>query len=69
MACPGFLATLQLSSFLPNPGLIERFYVKPEAFLYPEKIFNPLEGLFKCPDGYGLGIEPDLNVLHDYQVK
>ena len=66
---PGFLATLQLSSYLPNPGMIERFYVTPEAYLYPNEIFNPLNGFFSCPDGCGLGKEPDEYVLKDFKVN
>ncbi len=66
---PGFLATLQLGSFLPNPGMIERFYVKPEAYLYPEETFNPSNGFFSCPDSSGLGKDPDRYVLKNFRVN
>ena len=66
---PGFLATLHLSQSIPNPGLLERFFIDFEAYIYPEEIFNPKKGFFQIPDGIGLGFEPDINVLKDYRVR
>ena len=66
---PGFLATLHLSQSMPNPGLLERFFIDFEAYLYPVDIFNPKDGFFKTPDNIGLGFDPDINVLKDYTVK
>lgn len=66
---PGFLATLHLSQSIPNPGLLERFFIDFEAYIYPEEIFNPKKGFFQIPDGIGLGFEPDINVLKDYRVS
>ena len=67
--CPGFLATLHLSQCTKNLSLIERFYVKPEAYLYPETIFDPKSCLFMPPEGIGLGIDPDLDVIKTYKVN
>ena len=66
---PGFLATLHLSQSIPNQGLLERFFIDFEAYIYPEEIFDPKKGFFQIPDGIGLGFEPDINVLKDYRVK
>ena len=66
---PGFLATLHLAQSMPNPGLLERFFIDLEAYLYPEDIFTPKDGFFKINGGMGLGYEPDVNVLKDYIVK
>lgn len=66
---PGFLATLHLSQSIPNPGLLERFFIDFEAYIYPEEIFDPKKGFFQIPDGIGLGFEPDINVLKDYRVR
>ena len=51
---PGFLATLHLSQSVPNSGLLERFFIDFEAYIYPEEIFNPKNGFFQIPDGIGL---------------
>ena len=41
------IATLHLSQCTKNLSLIERFYVKPEAYLYPETIFDPKSSLLE----------------------
>lgn len=64
---PGFLATLHLAAALPNPGLIERFYVAPEAMLY-DRWLDPVGGDFAVPDGPGLGADPNPDVIRDYRV-
>ncbi len=63
---PGFLATLHLSQVSNTPGFVERFFVKPEANLYPEEILNPMEGNFSVPKGPGLGFDPDMDVVKTY---
>ena len=65
---PGLLATLQLSSALPAESLLERFYVKPEASLYGDFI-DPVDGLFRMPDGPGLGLDPDPEVVKAYRKQ
>ena len=66
---PGFLATLHLSQSVPNSGLLERFFIDFEAYIYPEQIFNPKNGSFEIPNDIGLGFDPDKNVLKDYRVN
>ena len=62
---PGFLATLHLMASGPNSGLAEWFYLEREAYLYGGAI-APKNGLFVVPEGPGLGLEPDPDVLKDY---
>jgi len=64
---PGFLATLHLAASLPDPGLIERFYIRPEAQLFPDRV-DPVQGDFQVPTGPGLGAEPDADVIKEYGV-
>ncbi|MEE9209848.1 MAG: enolase C-terminal domain-like protein, partial [Kiloniellales bacterium] len=64
---PGFLATLQLMAALPESGLAEWLYVEREACLYGAAI-APARGLFRLPEGPGLGAEPDADVIKDYRV-
>jgi len=66
---PGFLATLHLAQALPNPGMIERIFIDPEADLYPGGIYDPVDGSYGAPGGPGLGIEPDADVIKTYRVS
>ncbi len=52
---------------LPDSGLIERFYVTPEASLYGDLI-DAVEGHCRVPDTPGLGPEPDPEVIKAYRV-
>ena len=65
---PGFLATLHLAQSMPNQGLLERFFIDFEAYLYPTEIFTPKDGFFETPNNIGLGFDPDINVIKDYAV-
>ncbi len=64
---PGFLATLHLAAVVPEPAPVERFFVELEASLYGEAI-DPVDGVLRLPQGPGLGIEPDRDVIRDYRV-
>lgn len=64
---PGFLATLHLLAAMPNDSLVERLYVEPEAQYFAGAV-DPVAGNFAVPDGPGLGIDPDPNVIKDYLV-
>ena len=64
---PGFLASLHLAAALPEPGLVEWFYLTREACLYGSSI-APDGGRFRVPDGPGLGLEPDPSVIRDCRV-
>jgi len=64
---PGFPATLQLMAALPRSGLAEWFYLEREACLYGDAIV-PRNGTFHVPEGPGLGVEPDPDVIRDYRA-
>lgn len=64
---PGFLATLHLTASEANPGYVEWFYLNREACLYGDAI-KPKNGLYKVPDGPGLGLDPNPDVIKDYRV-
>jgi L-alanine-DL-glutamate epimerase-like enolase superfamily enzyme len=63
---PGYLATLQIMSTLSEPGIFEYLYVKPEDFLF-EAIPLPINGQITVPQGYGLGMDPDMDVIERYR--
>ena len=65
---PGFLATLHLTAAEANPGYVELFYLDREACLYGNAI-KPVNGRYTVPNGPGLGMEPDTDVIKDYRVK
>lgn len=65
---PGWLATLQLMSALPDSGIVERLTVDHEASLYGD-VFDPVDGAFGVPGGPGLGLEPDPAVIKSYRVQ
>lgn len=65
---PGWLATLQLMSAIPDCGFVERLFVDHEASLYGDLI-HPKDGCFRVPCEPGLGAEPDPDVIKTYRVK
>lgn len=64
---PGFLANLHLMAATPNSGLVEWLYLEREACLFGGAI-APTDGKFAVPDGPGLGVDPDPDVMKDYAV-
>ena len=66
---PGFLATLHLLAGLPDASLVERLYLKLGASLYGDLIDPSKDGLFRVPDGPGLGRDPDPDVIREYRVQ
>ena len=49
-------------------ALIERLYVDLEASLYGDLI-DAVDGNFRVPDGPGLGVEPDADVIESYRIR
>lgn len=65
---PGLLASIHASAALGNRhALVEWRYFDLEAQLYGEALV-PVQGALAVPQGPGLGLEPDAEVIRDYQV-
>jgi len=61
----GFLATIHLAQWMLNSGLLERFFIDFEAYLYPKNILNTKDGFFKLTNEVDLELDPDVNVIKD----
>jgi L-alanine-DL-glutamate epimerase-like enolase superfamily enzyme len=65
---PGLLATLHLLATLPDECLAEFFYYRRlEASLYGDAVLAS-DGNMTVPDGPGLGLDPDPDVIREYRV-
>jgi len=64
---PGLAATLQLVATLPYPVQIERVFIQLEASPFGSMI-DVRGGTMRVPDGPGLGIEPDRELLKRYRA-
>ncbi len=63
---PGLLASLHVLATCPDEALGEYLYFESlEASLYGEATL-PADGMLAVPEGPGLGLEPDPDVLRDY---
>lgn len=65
---PGYLATLQMAALDEYFSVFEFLYVKPERLLYTSAIL-PMKGEIQIPCGYGLGFDPDPEIIARYLVK
>ena len=65
---PGFLATAHLVATTPGCGLLERMFAQPEASVYKES-FEFTDGGLKLPNGPGLGLEIDTDMLKKYAAS
>ena len=63
---PGFMATLQIIGALTPESEIERLYVGLKADIYNGASNINNEGKIFIPDGPGLGIEPNMNIIEEY---
>lgn len=64
---PGALATLHLLAAYTEPAWFEYFYLWPEAKPYAG-VLEPVNGVLELPQGPGLGIDPDSEVLRRYRA-
>jgi L-alanine-DL-glutamate epimerase-like enolase superfamily enzyme len=64
---PGLAATMHLSATLPQAVQIERVYLDLEASPFGPMI-DPLQGMMSVPKGFGLGVEPDPELLARYRA-
>jgi len=62
---PGLMASAQLIATMPGDVPFERLYLDLEASLYGDAI-NPVDGYLAVPQGPGLGMDPDADVMKDY---
>jgi L-alanine-DL-glutamate epimerase-like enolase superfamily enzyme len=63
---PGLLASLHVLATLPDEALGEFFYYETlEASLYGDAIV-PVDGALRVPQGPGLGLDPDPDVIREY---
>ena len=64
---PGYLATLQVLATSAEEGPFEYLYVDREADLFGQ-VAAPTQGRVRIPDGPGLGVDPDPEVIARYRV-
>jgi L-alanine-DL-glutamate epimerase-like enolase superfamily enzyme len=64
---PGYWATLQLAAHLPEIGLFEYMYVRPDAWC-GHNIPLPVSGRIAIPRSPGIGFVPDNDTLRRYRV-
>ncbi len=64
---PGFLATAHLVASTPGCGLLERMFAQPEVSVYKGSL-TFVDGGLQLPNGPGLGLEIDNNILKEYAV-
>lgn len=65
---PGLLASIHVSAAQANEVWIERFYCDFDETPFGEAI-NPKKGRIGVPQGPGLGLDPDLNVLKRLAIQ
>ena len=66
---PGFMATLQVIGSLTPESEIERLYVNLKADLYNGISNIDKKGNISIPNGPGLGMEPNLEILEKYSAR
>jgi L-alanine-DL-glutamate epimerase-like enolase superfamily enzyme len=64
---PGLLAGVHVNAALGQGSLVEWRYFDLEARLYGDAVL-PQEGSIAVPQGPGLGVEPDPDVIRRYRV-
>ena len=66
---PGFMATLQIIGSLTPESEIERLYVDLKADLYNGASNIDSKGNISIPNGHGLGMEPNIEIIEKYSIK
>ena len=65
---PGYWATLQLAAHLPQAGMVEFLYTRPDAWIGHD-IPLPRSGHIAVPTQPGIGFTPDDAVLDRYRLS
>lgn len=63
---PGYFATLAMLPLTSPQTLVEYLFVEPEAWLTATP--QPVNGMLGASDGFGIGFEPDREVIEQYSV-
>ena len=66
---PGLLATLQLLSLRDDASFVEMFYMKRAGCLWRGRVDVDANGDVEVPQGPGLGLEPDREVMEQFRVS
>ena len=64
---PGAIATLHLLTTLAEPAWFELYYLEAEAALFGAAL-RAVNGVMTIPQGPGLGVEPDADVIARYRT-
>jgi L-alanine-DL-glutamate epimerase-like enolase superfamily enzyme len=64
---PGLIATIHICASLPEPAFVERFYCDLEASPIGDQV-NAAGGQMSVPQGPGLGLDIDEDVVARYRV-
>jgi len=64
---PGAIATLHLLTTLAEPAWFELYYLDAEATLFGDAL-KPAHGVMTIPQGPGLGVQPDVDVIARYRI-
>jgi L-alanine-DL-glutamate epimerase-like enolase superfamily enzyme len=65
---PGYWATLQLTAHLPETGMVEYLYTRPDAWVGLD-VPLPKSGLITVPKLPGIGFTPDPAVIDRYRLS
>jgi D-galactarolactone cycloisomerase len=65
---PGLIASMHVIAAMPGVSPVERFYCDFERHVLGEAI-NPVNGRIAVPQGPGLGVEPDPQVIAAFRLQ
>ncbi len=64
---PAYFATLAMLPLMSNETLFEYLFVEPEAWV--ARTPQPVEGMLGATQAFGIGFEPDFDVIERYAVR
>ena len=65
---PGLLASIHCIAAMPSEGLVERYDIDFAVNPLHDAIHPDKNGRFAIPQGPGLGVDPDLDVIEKYRI-
>ena len=66
---PGLLAAVHVNAACGRESLVEWRFLDLEARLYGEAVMPPKDGSIAVPQGLGLGVDPDPEIIERYRVQ